>query len=156
MTGPNETASGLGGWLGRALGRAGRLRSAIGRQAFAGDTSNRARGRAAEVEAARWLRARGYRIVAENVVNAAGEIDLVARSEGVLCFIEVKARSDGRFGPALEAVDAAKQRRLARAAALYLAAERLDDEPCRFDVLGLDHDGERWRFSLVQDAFRAG
>jgi putative endonuclease len=117
-------------------------------------TSTHARGRAAEQAAAAWLTGQGYQILERNVVNHAGEIDLVARdSGGVLCFIEVKARATATFGPAIAAVGPAKRRRLSRAAALHLALRGLHHTPCRFDVLGLDWTGTAWRYTLVRDAF---
>jgi putative endonuclease len=117
-------------------------------------TSTHARGRAAEQAAAAWLATQGYQILERNVVNHAGEIDLVARdSGGVLCFIEVKARATATFGPAIAAVGPAKRRRLSRAAVLHLALRGLHDTPCRFDVLGLDWTGTAWRFTLVRNAF---
>lgn len=114
---------------------------------------NRARGRAGEDDAVRWLQDQGYRIVARNVVNHGGEIDLVARDGDTLCFVEVKARETGAFGPAIEAVDFRKQRRISRAAALYLAHHPMGEIPCRFDVLGLDRSGGGWTYTLVRDAF---
>jgi putative endonuclease len=116
--------------------------------------STHERGRAAEQAAAAWLESRGYQILERNVVNHAGEIDLIARdSAGVLCFVEVKARATAVFGPAIAAVGPAKRRRLSRAAALHLATRGLHLTRCRFDVLGLDWTGTSWRFTLVQDAF---
>jgi putative endonuclease len=116
--------------------------------------STHQRGRAAEQAAERWLVEAGYQILERNVVNHAGEIDLIARdSGGTLCFIEVKARATAAFGPAIAAVTAAKRRRLSRAAALHLALRGLHLTACRFDVLGLDKTAEGWKFTLVQDAF---
>jgi putative endonuclease len=116
--------------------------------------STYARGRAAEEEAVRWLETQGYQVLERNVVNHAGEIDLVARdAAGVLCFVEVKARTSSGFGLAIAAVGPAKRRRLSRAAALHLAIRGLYLSPCRFDVLGLDWIGTGWRFTLVRDAF---
>jgi putative endonuclease len=116
--------------------------------------STHARGRAAEQAAVAWLATQGYEIVERNVVNHAGEIDLIARDRGgVLCFVEVKARATAAFGPAIAAVGPAKRRRLSRAAALHLAIRGLHLTPCRFDVLGLDWTGSAWRYTMVQDAF---
>jgi putative endonuclease len=116
--------------------------------------STRARGRAAEAAAVRWLEAQGYQILERNVVNRAGEIDLIARDGGgVLCFVEVKARASARFGPAIAAVGPAKRRRLSRAASLHLAIHGLHLTPCRFDVLGLDRTDAGWRYTLIRDAF---
>ncbi len=114
----------------------------------------RAQGAAAEDEAERWLRAAGYEIVERNLVTPVGEIDVVARDGDTLCFIEIKARAGPGCGRAVEAVHAEKQRRLTRAAALYLA-EHGDDCPCRFDVLGLDREPQGWSATLVRNAFEA-
>ncbi len=121
--------------------------------AFENASHNRARGSSAERAAVSYLTAQGYQIVALNVVTDAGEIDVVARDGETLCFIEVKARAGDRYGPAIEAVDARKQYRLARAAALYLAWNPTDS-PCRFDVLGLDPGADGWRYTLIRDAFQ--
>jgi putative endonuclease len=111
------------------------------------------RGRSAEDDAVAWLERRGYRPIARNARTAAGEIDLVADDDGTLCFVEIKARATAEFGPAVVAVGAAKQRRLRRAAALWLALHP-SDVPCRFDVLGLDAGPDGWEFTLLRDAFR--
>lgn len=111
------------------------------------------RGRVAEDAAAAWLERQGYRIVERNHRNAAGEIDLVAEDGEVLCFVEVKARTETLFGPALAAVGPRKRRRVARAAALYLALRGVQPA-CRFDVLAMDAEEGSWRFTLIKDAFR--
>jgi putative endonuclease len=113
----------------------------------------RARGKAGEDDAARWLAAHGYEILARNVVNHGGEIDIVAADDGTVCFLEIKARAGDRYGPAIAAVGFAKQRRLSRAAALYLTYRGWHGRACRFDVLGLDREGEAWRYTLIKNAF---
>jgi putative endonuclease len=74
-----------------------------------------------EVLAARWYAARGYTIVARNWRCPDGELDLVAARPGELVFCEVKTRTSNRFGSPAEAVTPAKQRRLRRLAARFLA-----------------------------------
>ncbi|HEX9671331.1 MAG TPA: YraN family protein [Thermoanaerobaculia bacterium] len=120
--------------------------------AFQPGTHTRGRGRAGEDQAVRWLERQGYRILDRNVVNRGGEIDVVARDGDTICFVEIKARGGAAYGAALAAVTPAKQRRLARAAALHLALHGLSGA-CRFDVLGLDWTADGWEYSLVRDAF---
>ena len=106
-----------------------------------------------EDDAVRWLETQGYRILGRNVVNHGGEIDVVARDGGVLCFVEIKARDGDRYGAAIEAVGFTKQRRLSRAASLFLVTRGWHGHPCRFDVLGLDKEGGGWRYTLLKNAF---
>jgi putative endonuclease len=78
-------------------------------------------GRWGESTAAAFLEQRGYTILARNVHNRYGELDLVARAaDGSLVFVEVKTRTGQSFGDPEEAVDARKLEHLAAAAEAYL------------------------------------
>jgi putative endonuclease len=95
-------------------------------------------GIAGEAVAARFLEARGYRIVARNVRADRVEIDLVARRGPLLVIVEVKSRASLRGGSAAEAVDERKQRRLRRGARAWLASRpsvARGTRRTRFDVV---------------------
>lgn len=93
-------------------------------------------GRRGETLAAWYLRLKGYRIVATRVKSPVGEIDLVARRLGVTVFVEVKAR--GRRQSLAEALGVVNTRRIARAAAYYVARHPdLAATALRFDVIFL-------------------
>jgi putative endonuclease len=94
-------------------------------------------GRLAETLAATWLRLRGYRILGRNVRVAGREVDVVARRGHTLVVCEVKARRSRSRGAPAEAVDPRKQRRLAEAGEMLLAAHA-DAERVRFDVIAVD------------------
>jgi putative endonuclease len=100
----------------------------------------RALGRAGEAAAASFLERRGLVILARNLRSRLGEIDLLARDGPTLVFVEVKARRGGLGDPPQAAVDARKRARLARLALGYLAARRLGERSCRFDVVGVSVD----------------
>ena len=95
------------------------------------------RGDRAEALAAKFLERQGLQVVERNYRCRHGEIDLVARDGATLVFVEVRLRSNAAFGNAADSITTAKQRRLAAAAALYLAAGRAD-QACRFDAVLLD------------------
>ncbi len=92
-------------------------------------------GREAEAAAERFLRRKGYTILGRNVRFGRGELDIVARTGGLLIFVEVKARRTDRYGGVSHAVTAHKERQLIHLAAQYLAHHQLEHHPCRFDVL---------------------
>jgi putative endonuclease len=92
-------------------------------------------GREGESEAERFLRRRGYTILDRNVRSPLGELDLIAQRDGVLIFVEVKARRTAAHGGAPYAVDARKQGKLIRLASHYLARRRIRNRTCRFDVV---------------------
>jgi putative endonuclease len=84
------------------------------------------------------LRRRGYEILARRYRTRHGEIDIVAREGPTIVFVEVKARIGNEFGGAADAVTPWKQRRITKMAMDFLARNRLDDGPCRFDVVTVD------------------
>jgi len=91
-------------------------------------------GLSAESRAAAYLIAKGYRIVARRWRSPVGEVDIIARRRQVLIFVEVKARA--RLDDAAESVTERQQRRIAAAAAAWLA-EHPDDvnSDIRFDAV---------------------
>jgi putative endonuclease len=92
-------------------------------------------GQEGETTAERYLRHKGYRIMARNLRSSLGELDLVAEDGPVLVFVEVKARRTGAFGGAIHAVHQRKQEKLIQLAAQYLARHHIKDRLCRFDVV---------------------
>jgi putative endonuclease len=111
-------------------------------------------GEEGERVAARFLEARGYRILERNYRTRRGEIDLIAEDGRVLVFVEVKVRLDDRFGGPAAAITRAKQARIARLAQQYLAWRRVGDRPCRFDVVLIwGADPKTRRIELLPGAF---
>lgn len=105
-----------------------------------GRTSDRRRalGELGERLAVQHLRAKGYRIRERNFRTREGEIDIIAESEGLLAFVEVRCRQGSRMGTAAESLTAAKQRRLVQLAEAYGQARDNLPEQRRIDVIALD------------------
>ncbi|MBB3898972.1 YraN family protein [Roseococcus suduntuyensis] len=109
-------------------------------------------GRDAEAIARDLLRAEGWTILAERARTPAGELDLIAEREGLLVFVEVKARLS--FREAAFALTPRQQSRLQAAAAIWLAAHPGHGAAgMRFDVILVAADGAARR---ITDALRAG
>ena len=83
------------------------------------------------------------------------DIDLVMEREGVVAFVEVKARRGDRFGDPVEAVNWRKQRELGRSARVWISRFGRAQEAYRFDVVGVLVDGERVRIRHIPGAFEA-
>lgn len=92
------------------------------------------KGAAGEVLAARFLRDKGYSILAANVRSRFGEIDIIACDRQYIAFVEVKTRSEDALYAPREAVTQSKQRRILSTAALYLQNHPTPLQP-RFDVV---------------------
>ena len=96
-------------------------------------------GRYGEVVAANYLAQRRYRILARNVSNRFGEIDLVALQGRTVVLVEVKtwAEATARGEDPSLAVDSEKTRALTRAALAFLKQHRLLESPVRIDVVSV-------------------
>jgi len=85
-----------------------------------------ARGKWGEHAAADYLKGRGYEIVAGNVRTPYGEIDLIAKKDGFVIFVEVKARTSKTFGPPEIAVTPRKQLHMLSCAEHYAQQNAID------------------------------
>ena len=116
--------------------------------------NRRKSGSEAEEAAARHLRAGGYKILERNFRTPLGEIDIIALDGRVVCFVEVRSRSTGEYGGALEALTGRKMRRLSMAAMAYIRARRLENVQVRFDFAAVETDGRAGtQVKLVKNAF---
>lgn len=106
-------------------------------------------GAAHEDRALERLNQAGLIPLARNLRCRAGEIDLVMREGDELVFIEVRARTDRRYGGAAASVSHDKRARLARSAALLipdLVRRHWGGRypRVRFDVVAFDGDEMTW------------
>ncbi|CCM64057.1 MULTISPECIES: YraN family protein [Candidatus Neomicrothrix] len=113
------------------------------------DRSRQALGAWGEAKVARWYESRGYEVLDRNWRCARGEIDLVVRRKGVVAIVEVKTRTSDRFGVPALAVGHAKQARLRRLGAAWLAECGGGVGQVRFDVASV----LAGKVSVIEGAF---
>jgi len=123
----------------------------VGRLGAKPRAAHLALGEAGEQLALEFLKRRGYQIVLTNFTvpigysrngrQITGEIDIVAYDETsspfTLTFVEVKTRTRSDIAAPEAAVDARKQKQIIRAAKLYRRLMRIENEPYRYDVVGI-------------------
>jgi putative endonuclease len=114
-------------------------------------TSQRVVGDLAEERAVTWVLEQGWQVRHRNYACKAGELDIVALDAHTLVFIEVRARKSADFGGAAASVTLAKQQKVRRAAAYYLATQGLSKKPppCRFDLIVF----QGGKFDWIKSAF---
>jgi putative endonuclease len=103
--------------------------------------------------AERWLRERGWRVVQRRFRSGHRDIDLVVELDGLVAFVEVKARRGPEFGGPVAAVNWRKQKELGRSARVWIDRHGRPAESYRFDVVGVLVSGDRVRIRHVADAF---
>lgn len=112
-------------------------------------------GQRGETLAEEFLKRRGCRILDRNFRSRWGELDLIVRDRGVVCFIEVKTRGSDACGKPLESVSLFKRRKLIKTALHYLQSKHLGECAFRFDVVGIELDDCGVRIDWVKSAFDA-
>ncbi|MDE2951492.1 MAG: YraN family protein [Chloroflexota bacterium] len=79
----------------------------------------------------------GYEIIASNWSTRYGEIDIIARFDGLIVFVEVKTRQGRDTQSAFAGISRAKHERLVKAAYQYLHEHELDEAHWRMDAIGI-------------------
>ena len=102
---------------------------------------------------AKFLKKRGYTILAKNYRTRFGEIDIVARDSKFVVFVEVKTRDRFGLSHPLEAITPSKQRKVTLAAESFLQCFSGELQP-RFDVAAVyTQDGKIVDMDYIQNAF---
>lgn len=108
-----------------------------------------------EKKAVKFLKKKGYSILETNFKTKFGEIDIIAKKDDCICFVEVKTRSSENFGEPREAVNFYKQQKISSVAKFYLMKQK-EDMMCRFDVIEVKYDKDDKKFieiNHIEDAF---
>ena len=111
-----------------------------------------------ESTAANYLLRKGYNIIVKNFrYGRNAEIDIIAEINDTIVFVEVKTRTNDKFGTPAEAVDNRKQQKIIMAAEKFLQVNNFFDRACRFDVIEVfaDNyiDSNDWRINHIENAF---
>jgi putative endonuclease len=114
--------------------------------------SSREKGAIGEEIARDYLRRKGFTILHANFHACSGEIDIIAKEEKTVVFVEVKSTTkDTLFGDPMLWIPVWKQQRIIRASLAYLKIKGMIESPMRFDVITIDKNKKVFH---VRDAFR--
>ena len=109
-------------------------------------------GNRGEMLAERCLVESGYQILERNWRFSRAEVDLIAKDEDILVFVEVKTRSSDIFGKPEESVSPKKEALIKDAAAVYM--EQIDHQwEIRFDIISILIKEDGHSIEHFQDAF---
>ncbi len=90
--------------------------------------SNHALGHNAEQKVAKFLVAKGYKIIELNWKIPAAEIDIVAKRGSCIYFVEVKSRSNYEYGDGFDYITRSKIKQMSRAASMWVKQKNYTGE----------------------------
>ena len=104
--------------------------------------------------ACEYITSHGGEVIERNFSCRQGEVDIIARDDRYLCFIEVKFRKDENYGLPEEAVSLAKQKKICKVSEFYLYSKyKSFDIPVRYDVLAISVIDGILTFRWTKNAF---
>lgn len=107
-----------------------------------------------EKYAADYLMSCDYIILAKNFSAKCGEIDIIARLEKTIVFVEVKTRKRFDFGTAAQAVDYKKQQKIIKTAQAYIICHNDETFSYRFDIIEVYYNNSgQYRLNHIKGAF---
>lgn len=110
------------------------------------------KGKEGELLVAQHLMKNGYSIVNQNYRKRFGEIDLIAKKDDTLVFVEVKWRNNPLIDPA-ELISYPKQKKIIGIAKQFLSKHTNLDVVCRFDVALIEQNNNSLNLQYIPNAF---
>ncbi|MDR3306109.1 MAG: YraN family protein [Endomicrobium sp.] len=101
-----------------------------------------------EKEVAAYLKKLKYKILDTNFRTRFGEIDIIAKQDGTIVFIEVKYRKSSFSGTPQELVTHSKQKKIIKSAIVYIKLHDIKDN-VRFDVIAVNDNN----IEIINSAF---
>ena len=98
----------------------------------------------------------GYEILDRNFSIKRGEIDLIAKKDKIVVFVEVKSRRSNTFGAPRESVTIFKQNKIKFISNYYIIKNNLNNFLIRYDIAEvlLNNKYNNYRINILEDAFR--
>lgn len=114
--------------------------------------STKPKGFLGEAHVASWLQQNGYAILRQNYTTKLGEIDIIAKKDNMISFIEVKTRFTTYFDLS-ELITPSKQKKIILTARRYIALYGNHQDIYRFDVALVEKTPECLVVSYIENAF---
>ncbi len=94
-------------------------------------------GKIGEDISSKYLENNNYEIINRNFFSKYGEIDIIAKDikRNEVVFIEVKTRTNKKYGEPSEAIDHIKLKHIYKTAQYYIKQNKLEKEYIRFDAI---------------------
>ena len=97
--------------------------------------NNIEKGKLGEEIALKYIISKGGKVIERNYRTKIGEVDIIAKLNGELVFVEVKSRSNINYGYPSESVNYKKKRKITNVAKYYILDNSLENLSIRFDVI---------------------
>lgn len=116
--------------------------------------TNKTIGNFGEDKAAQFLVEKGFEIITRNYRSGKiGEIDIIAKQNNLILFVEVKLRKTDRFGGAIYSITSKKKLTIKKTASHFLLKNPLYNNKnytFRFDFISIDGNNIEWINDIIR------
>lgn len=109
-------------------------------------------GQEGEEIATKYLIENNYAIIERNFNCRQGEIDIIAKDKKEFVFIEVKTRTNRKYGNPAEAVATSKVKHLLKSIEYYLFLNKLENSFIRIDVIEVYKKEDKFYINHIKNA----
>ncbi len=99
--------------------------------------SSKTVGNKGERIAVKWLVDKGYTILTTNYFSPYGEIDIIAKKDEIIYFVEVKTRLNTTFGNPIDSLTKTKQMRIQKTVYIYLEKSAVRYKDFKISFIGI-------------------
>ncbi len=102
-----------------------------------------------------YLNKNNYIVIDKNFRVKHGEIDLISidKNTNELVFLEVKTRTNFKYGRGIEAINYRKVNRIKNAARIYIYINKYENRNIRFDAIELYIINNKFKINHIKNAF---
>lgn len=112
-------------------------------------------GRVGEEIAEKYLIENGYKIIERNFSCKQGEIDIIAKEKNEVVFIEVKTRTNNKYGAPIDAVTYFKRIHMLKAIKYYLFLKKLENNFIRIDVIEIYNKNNKYFVNHIKNVMNS-
>ena len=99
-----------------------------------------------------YLLKNNYKIIERNFNCRQGEIDIIAKDKNELVFIEVKTRTNKKYGKPIDAITYYKKKHILNSIKYYLYLKKLENAFVRIDVIEVYQKKDGFWLNHIKDA----
>ena len=100
--------------------------------------------------AQKYLIDKNYKIIATNFYTRKGEIDIVAKENSVVVFVEVKTRTNLKYGTPAMSISYIKKKHLRTTAKIFIHLNKLYNYEIRFDVVEIYIKNGKYKINHIK------
>lgn len=102
--------------------------------------NKREKGRIFEDIAEKYLKEKGFEILYRNYRTRQGEIDIIAKKDNLIVFVEVRGKTSDNFGLSEESITLPKAKKILETAKHFIYQNNLFDYDYRFDLIAINNN----------------